>query len=160
MAGRERLSQPRGGDILLSDSASSSSDEESLRMAKQVVPYSKEPEWTEAELLAHVAESESSATEEEVDGDGILGDWPPASRVGNKEWCFCGECDAMAVRHECICCHEYEESKKKLSDGGVKCISFLSKFATVCLDRDVLETALTGFLDLTKRPLNTPASNE
>ena len=90
MAGRERLSQPRGGDILLSDSASSSSDEESLRMAKQVVPYSKEPEWTEAELLAHVAESESSATEEEVDGDGILGDWPPASRVGNKEWCFAG----------------------------------------------------------------------
>ena len=33
------------------DSDASGSDEESLKKAKEVVTYSKEPEWAEAELL-------------------------------------------------------------------------------------------------------------
>ena len=34
------------------DSDASSSEEESLKEVNEVVPYSKEPEWTEVELLA------------------------------------------------------------------------------------------------------------
>ena len=34
------------------DSDVSDSDEESLKGANEIVPYSKEPEWAEAELLA------------------------------------------------------------------------------------------------------------
>ena len=59
-------------------------------MTKQVVPYSTEPEWTEAELLAHVAESESSATEEEVDGNGILGDCHRPVMLEAKTGVFAG----------------------------------------------------------------------
>ena len=40
------------------------------------------------------------------------------------------------------------------------CITALPKFSVVCLVVDVLNTALIGYLDLTKRPLNTTPTNE
>lgn len=125
-------------------------------------PYSREPEWTEEELAANMDVEEVHDEEESDDNlpesdNGTV--WPPASRLENTDWCQCGECCTMPTREECICCGEYPEMLRKLSDSRMKCVSLINSFALVCLEKDVLGTALIGFLDLTKRPLDAPVDN-
>ena len=42
---------------------------------------------------------------------------------------------------ECICCHELSEVVECL-EGSDGCVTYLETFKTVCLDKDVLYTAL------------------
>ena len=53
----------------------------------------------------------SSSGEEEISVDeetqeDIQRELSTRSRPGNREWCFCGNCQEMPTENECICCQE------------------------------------------------------
>ena len=67
-------------------------------------------------------------------------------RVGNTVWCSCGMCSAMPTAAECLCCQEVHELAWKLQD--LLWITQHENFAAVCLNEDVLWTALVSMIDL------------
>ena len=60
---------------------------------------------------------------------------------------------------ECICCRELAEVKEHLegSDGRITC---LETFKTVCLDKDVLYTALVTMYTVRGDEVETPITNK
>ena len=65
------------------------------------------------------------------------------ARVGNTEWCLCGEnCAAICTADECFCYQELDALNKKIDKSMVECITRHSKFWIECLNTDVLHTAL------------------
>ena len=139
------------------DLSSGSTSESDIGDPGVLVPYSKEPEWSDGER----GEAEGSEEDEgSEDADVGFDLWPPASRVGNTAWCLCGQCEAMPTWQECVCCGELPETERKIADREETCVTYLPNFVKVCLDKEVLETALNGIFDLTKRPLNTPPDNK
>ncbi|XP_070177849.1 uncharacterized protein [Littorina saxatilis] len=69
------------------------------------------------------------------------------NRLGNTEWCECGNCVEMQKVEECNCCTESTQIMEKLNSRrppekpGITCITQLPSFESVCLNPDVLETA-------------------
>ena len=126
-----------------------------------IVSYDKEPEWKADELLAGSAsagaQSQAEGDDEEEENWAL---WPPASRVGNNNWCQCGECSVQPKREDCVCCWDYPECKAKINAEEEQCITALETFTCGCARHDILSIALTGYLDLTKRPLDTSVNNE
>ena len=54
----------------------------------------------------------------------------------------------MPTRQECVCCGELPETERKIADREETCVTYLPNFVKVCLDKEVLETALNGiFVD-------------
>ena len=125
--------------------------------SNEITPYDKEPEYNTVEE-ADAAAAEDQSDEDEIEPDLDL--WPPASRVGNTDWCQCGKCVARDRRQDCVCCFDYDECVEKIRSASEQCITAVADFATVCTHPEVLLTALRGFLDLTKRSLNASAGNE
>ena len=144
------------GSLMSSDDKSSAD----FDAFDSICPYDKEPEWTEEELIAQshgLAEEECG---EDVAQEPSMDVWPPESRTGNTDWCQCGECVARERRQDCVCCKEYAECLTKLCEGDSSyCITAHKDFDVVCTNRAVLCTALTGFLDMTKRRPGEPADN-
>ena len=62
----------------------------------------------------------------------------------------------MPTRQECVCCGELSETERKVADREETSVFYLPNFVKVCLDKEVLETALNGIFDLTKRPYGAP----
>ncbi|CAH3148908.1 unnamed protein product [Pocillopora meandrina] len=81
------------------------------------------------------------------------------SRMGNTEWCLCGACALMPVANECYCCQELEELNQKFDNSGVRCITEHPKFGIVCLDTDVLSTALVAIHNARLNPIPDPIVN-
>ncbi|XP_020625490.1 uncharacterized protein LOC110062885 [Orbicella faveolata] len=98
-------------------------------------------------------------SEEEGDeGDGELANFDV--RVGNIEWCICGgNCVPMSTADECFCCQELEALNQKFDESGVECITDHAKFRIVCLDTDVLNTALVAIHNARCNPLPEPIEN-
>ena len=40
------------------------------------------------------------------------------SRLGNREWCSCGNCQEMPTENECICCQEMDVLSDRLDLEG------------------------------------------
>ena len=62
-------------------------------------------------------------------------------RLGNTSWCACAKCLRMPRAVGCICCCELSEVVERV-EGIDGCVTCLETFKTVCLDKDVLYTAL------------------
>lgn len=82
-----------------------------------------------------------------------------SARIGNTNWCMCGVCVAMPSADECYCCQELEELNQKFDDTGVTCITTHEKFRIVCLDTDVLRTALVAIHNARLNPIPEPITN-
>ncbi|KAK7098183.1 P2X purinoceptor 7-like [Littorina saxatilis] len=99
----------------------------------RVVPYQFEPPAQEHER--NVEENNHFA-----DNNGVY-------RLGNTDWCECGNCVVMEKVEECNCCTESTKimeklnSRRPLKNPGITCITQLPAFQSVCLNTDVLETA-------------------
>ncbi|ELU14887.1 hypothetical protein CAPTEDRAFT_187688, partial [Capitella teleta] len=80
--------------------------------------------------------SQSDSDEEDVDRD--------LCRVGNIEWCKCGQCKPMDSASESCCCQEHEHVASKLNEmqpDPPACIAHTPMFADLCLKLHVLEVA-------------------
>ena len=87
-----------------------------------------------------------------------------SARVGNTEWWiinkFCGgNCVAITTADECFCCQELHALNPKFDEATIECITGYSKFRIVCLDIDVLDTALVAIHNARCNPLPDPIEN-
>ena len=114
-----------------------------------VQPFQFEPTYPPGE--------EPVDSEEEGDeGNGELASFD----VGNIKWCICGgNCVPMSKADECFCCQELEALNQKFDESGVECITDHAKFRIVCLDTDVLNTALVAIHNARCNPLPEPIEN-
>ena len=64
-------------------------------------------------------------------------------RIGNTDWCQCGECKPMATYTEGLCCQDTNKVPEELLEGQ-KCITKLSGFQMVCLEKPVLHALLSA----------------
>ena len=107
-------------------------------MGDSIEPYQFEPLLTTEEIeslrrrVRHDEEREPEAL-----GEG---------RVGHSRWCTCHRCPQMTTEVESVCCKELREAVDKMGD--VECITALGHFENVCLDREVLRTALVAMTDV------------
>ena len=68
-----------------------------------------------------------------------------SARVGNTEWWICGgNCVAITTADECFCCQELDALNPKFDEAMIEYITGYSNFRIVCLDIDVLHTALVA----------------
>ncbi|CAH3176616.1 unnamed protein product [Porites lobata] len=76
------------------------------------------------------------------------GDTNQQDARGRIEWCSCKKCEAMATEEDCFCCQELAELNQKFDESGlfrgIGCITEHAKFRIVCLDTEVLNTALVA----------------
>lgn len=97
--------------------------------------YAFQPEWNAIELQ----EREARNAEGEVvpDEQPAVAAMPARARLGNTDWCECGQCVAMATEEECVCCREYKRCRELQQQDG--CIVNCDAFHSVCMKRVVLE---------------------
>ena len=115
-----------------------------------VQPFQFEPTYSPDEEPEE-SEEESEGEEESLNLN---------ARVGNIEWCICGgNCTAMSTADECFCCQELDALNAKFDESMDECITNHSKFRIVCLDTDVLHTALVAIHNARCNPLPDPIEN-
>ena len=112
-------------------------------------PYSFEPEYGLDERVDEAADSD-----EDGGGDDVSVYDDSEERVGNTAWFSCGMCSAMPTAAECLCCQEVDELAWKLQD--LLCITQHENFTAVCLNEDVLRTALVSMIDLRRDSITEP----
>jgi hypothetical protein len=86
-------------------------------------------------------------------------DDPDSDRLDNRNWCQCGNCEAMPTGKECFCCQELDALNDKF-DTGINCICDHDDFETVCLHRAVLRTALSAMADVAAETVTEPLTNK
>ena len=113
-----------------------------------ILPYRFEPDglWS------------SSEESEENDSDNGESQASFTERLGNTLWCSCANCVVMPRALECTCCREFPEVEERLEE-GVVCVTSLEAFKTVCLDKDVLYTALVTMHTVRGDEVETPIIN-
>ena len=111
------------------DDRSESSSNESINLDfSKLKPYDLEP------VCKPRIFSSESELEIEVEEQG---------RIGNTDWCQCGECKAMITYTESLCCQDTNEVPEELFEGQ-KCITRSSGFRMVCLEKPVLHASLSA----------------
>ena len=65
-----------------------------------------------------------------------------ATRTYTMSWCRCGYCEIMDSPRECVCCWELEQVHEIALSCNTACVTSIKAFEDVCLNRDVLETAI------------------
>ena len=113
-----------------------------------ILPYRFEPDglWSSCE------------ESEENDSDNGEGQSSFTEQLGNTLWCSCANCVVMPRALECTCYREFPEVKERLEE-GVVCVTSLEAFKTVCLDKDVLYTALVTMHTVRGDEVETPIIN-
>ena len=111
-----------------------------------IVPYNFEPDG----LWSSIEESDSD--------DSASSQASFTERLGNTLWCSCAKCVPMPRAIECTCCRELPEVEKHFEESGL-CVTSLESFTTVCLDKDVLYTALVTMHTVRGDEVKKPISN-
>ena len=125
------------------------------RMVDDVQPYQFEPLMTAQELSAY-RERVSNRRDEDSDGEDKEENYGD-SRISNSSWCSCGHCVAMLTVTESLCCNKLRETRDKM--GQNVCITLHAAFDRICLDPDVLETALVLTANVRFHSYNQPIQN-
>ena len=98
------------------------------------------------------------STSEDSDSEDTGSQASFTERLGNTSWCACGKCVVMPTAIECTCCQELQELEERFEDSGV-CVTNLEAFKIVCLDKDVLYTALVTMHTVRGDEVKKPISN-
>ena len=114
-------------------------------------PYNFQPVRDSQHTEEHDNSNSSDSEEEYLDRH------DNENRPGNSDWCSCGRCGPMPTVLECVCCKEIGEIRAKMGD--YPCITALNSFNNVCLDPEVLWTAMVGMKDILLVGLVQPISN-
>ena len=103
----------------------------------KIKPYQFEP----TDVSGYSDNEDDSSSESETD---IREQASFTERLGTMDWCECAKCSPMPSGIECQCCREMEGIDERLTEhrGGLQCITDHEQFKVVCLNKDVLYTAL------------------
>ena len=110
-------------------------------MSQHVEPYLFKPLMTSEELENH-QERIRNVEKRQREGHSELSE----TRIGHNRWCTCGKCSSMATEKESICCKEVWEITLKMETHV--CITDHPSFERVCLDPEVLQTALVAMREV------------
>ncbi|XP_067682003.1 uncharacterized protein [Haliotis asinina] len=119
-------------------------DSEAVRDVPDVVfdldvrPYQYEP------ILEHGIENSSGDEEEESSETEAPLD-VNIGRLGNTDWCDCGECIPMPTGLESKCCQEIQQTERMCDEESVQCITEHPYFVDNCLRRGVVWVSLLEF---------------
>ena len=114
--------------------------EEITDMMKCFTPYMFEPEKDDVSSIS----SSSSEVEDEDENDSeSKTNLEKSSRVGNLEWCKCGECNIEKREIDCLCCQEVDALNSKFDRENMSCVIKSIEFETLCINKLVLENVLT-----------------
>ena len=118
----------------------------------EVKPYQFEP-------TAAASYSDDKSDSDESDTD-IREQASFTERLGSMDWCSCAKCISMPRGIECQCCREMETVEEWLMEqGNTECITCHDQFPIVCLNKDVLYTALVMINRERREPVHLPLSN-
>ncbi|KXJ17021.1 hypothetical protein AC249_AIPGENE13460 [Exaiptasia diaphana] len=117
---------------------------------REVLQYQYEPiaahNWT-AHNWTDIIGSESDNADEMTENQ---------ERLGNVDWCSCGNCAPMSTVPESVCCVEDARVLGKMV--GAACITCTDDFLAVCTNKAVIETAFNQYLEqegfIDDEPLN------
>ncbi|KAK3740763.1 hypothetical protein QZH41_005890 [Actinostola sp. cb2023] len=112
-------------------------EEESVERRNEVqfglLPYQFEPIGQQVDVEEVEAEPQTAMEVERAD------------RLGNTDWCTCGNCVTMETVEESSCCQEIPRIQDKILlleiENPPTCITGHPGFQSVCLDMWVLQTA-------------------
>ena len=110
---------------------------EILSTMKTFNPYMYEPErdvstCSDESDMSDVDKNES----EECSEDSV--------RVGNLDWCKCGNCLVGKREINCLCCFEVHVLNSKFDTENISCIIQSKEFEMLCTSEIVLKNVLTG----------------
>ena len=118
----------------------------------EVKPYQFEPT-----VAASYSDNESDSDESDTD---IREQASFTERLGSMDWCSCAKCVSMPRGIECQCCREMESVEERLMEQeNTECITCHDQFPIVCLNKDVLYTALVMINRERREPVQLPLSN-
>ena len=114
-------------------------------MMKCFTPYMFEPEKDDVSSIS----SSSSEVEHEDENDSeSKTNLEKSSRVGNLQWCTCGECNIEKRDIDCLCCQEIDALNSKFGRENTSCVIKSIEFETLSINKLVLENVLTGLHEL------------
>ena len=120
------------------------------------VPYGYHPVCEARSPMASASASLSDSGSADSDGGDGDGQEPLAlSRVGNVDWCRCGNCIAMATHTESLCCKEVAAVAYRMASAD-SCIVDVPNFMAVCVNIAVLDVALLSMMELRANSLVRP----
>ena len=100
---------------------------EITEMMKCFTPYMFEPEKDDVSSIS----SSSSEVEDEDENDSeSKTNLEKSSRVGNLEWCKCGECNIEKREIDCLCCQEVDALNSKFDRENMSCVIKSIQFET------------------------------
>ena len=134
-------------------STSSDSDHDERQKQRMPAAYALEP--LRKDCSGSKVSSSSSSSSSSSDGGMPVDD--ELDRTASTDWCSCTRCSRMPTVDECKCCREMGDIYHRMVD--LECITKHPKFATICLDVDVLEVGLLSMLDLRAETLIRPISS-
>ena len=118
----------------------------------EVKPYQFEPT-----AVASYSDDESDSDESDTD---IREQASFTERLRSMDWCSCAKYISMPRGIECQCCREMESVEERLMEQeNTECITCHDQFPIVCLNKDVLYTALVMINRERHEPVHLPLSN-
>ena len=118
----------------------------------EVLPYRFEPV-----SVSNYSDNEDSTSESETD---IREQASFTERLGSTSWCECAKCSTMLSGIECQCCREMESAVEHIAENeSYCCITDHEQFKIVCLNKDVLYTAIVMMNTVRGDPISLPLPN-
>ena len=109
----------------------------------EILPYRFEPE-----SVSSLTEDDSSSSESETD---TREQASFTERLVSTSWCECAKCTAMPSGIDCQCCKEIEGVCERMAENNY--ITEHEQFKVVCLNKDILYTALVMMNTIRGDPL-------
>lgn len=107
----------------------------------QITPYQHEPSCDTADRRGIVYKKSAKDDQFAGESDATTNERRD-SRLESTSWCWCGLCQIMNSQRECVCCWEIVKAYGTVMQYEKKCITLIQAFDDVCLNREVLETAM------------------
>ena len=115
----------------------------------KIVPYHFEPV-----SVCNYSDPDTSSSKSETD---IREQASFMERLGSTSWCECTKCAPMPSGIECQCCKEMEDVVKRVAENeSYQCIMDHEQFKVVCLNKNVLYTALVMMNTMRGDPVSLP----
>jgi len=122
--------------------------------SSEILPYHFEP----MSVSTNDSADESDSSESEID---IREQASFMERLGSTSWCVCAKCTPMPSGIECQCCREMEGVSERITENeSCQCITDHEQFKVMCLNKDVLYTALVMMNTIRGDPLGLPLPNK
>ena len=100
-----------------------------------LAPYDYEPELT---ISSSSEETESSENETSSNDATSENENDQLGRVGNKDWCKCGQCKREIREIDSLCCTEVPAIIEDKFEGK-KCITLAHEFKLLCLNKVLVD---------------------